>query len=37
LGCPEWISTPKAKTEIVKAWRSLQPLIDWLETHVGRG
>ena len=37
LGCPEWISTPKAKAEIVKAWRGIQPLVDWLETHVGRG
>jgi uncharacterized protein (TIGR02453 family) len=36
LGCPEWLSTPKAKAEIVKAWRGLQPLIDWLHTHVGQ-
>jgi uncharacterized protein (TIGR02453 family) len=36
LGCPDWLSTPKAKTEIVKAWRGLQPLVAWLDTHVGR-
>ena len=35
LGCPDWLSTPKAKAEIVKAWRGLQPLVDWLDTHVG--
>jgi uncharacterized protein (DUF2461 family) len=37
LGCPEWISTARAKTEIVKALRALSPLIDWLDLHVGRG
>ena len=36
LGCPAWLSTPKAKTEIVKAWRSITPLVAWLNTHVGR-
>jgi len=35
LGCPDWLATPKAKSEIVKAWRGLQPLVDWLDTHVG--
>jgi len=35
LGCPEWLATPKAKAEIVKAWRGLQPLVEWLDTHVG--
>lgn len=35
LGCPDWLSTPKAKGEIVKAWRGIQPLVDWLDTHVG--
>jgi uncharacterized protein (TIGR02453 family) len=35
LGCPAWLSTPKAKGEIVKAWRGLQPLVEWLDTHVG--
>ena len=36
LGCPEWLSTSKAKAEIVKAWRGIVPLIAWLDTHVGR-
>jgi uncharacterized protein (TIGR02453 family) len=35
LGCPEWLPTPKARTEIVRAWRGLRPLTTWLDTHVG--
>jgi uncharacterized protein (TIGR02453 family) len=35
LGAPAWLSTPKAKTEIAKVWRSLAPLTTWLNTHVG--
>lgn len=37
LGAPAWLSTPKAKTEIAKMFRSLAPLVSWLDTHVGRG
>ena len=37
FGAPEWLATLKAKAEIVKAWRSMSPLITWLDTHVGRG
>jgi uncharacterized protein (TIGR02453 family) len=37
LGCPPWLSTPRAKQEIVKAWRAMEPLVSWLDTHVGRG
>jgi uncharacterized protein (TIGR02453 family) len=37
LGCPDWLATKRAKTEIVKAWRKLAPLTSWLDTHVGRG
>jgi uncharacterized protein (TIGR02453 family) len=37
LGCPDWLSTTRAKTEVAKAWRKLAPLISWLDTHVGRG
>jgi uncharacterized protein (TIGR02453 family) len=37
LGCPDWLATPRAKTEIVKAWRAISPLVGWLDTHVGRG
>lgn len=36
LGCPDWLSTPRAKTEVAKAWRKMAPLINWLDTHVGR-
>jgi len=36
VGCPAWLSTTRAKTEVVKAWRSMSSLIDWLDTHVGR-
>jgi uncharacterized protein (TIGR02453 family) len=36
LGCPAWLSTPKAKAEIIKVWRGIVPLIGWLDTHVGR-
>ena len=35
FGCPDWLQTARAKTELVKAWRSMQPLIDWLDKHVG--
>jgi uncharacterized protein (TIGR02453 family) len=37
IGCPDWIASPRAKTEIAKHWRSLAPLTSWLDTHVGRG
>ena len=37
FGCPEWLATPRAKQEIVKAWRKIGPLTNWLDTHVGRG
>lgn len=36
LGFPDWLHTPRAKGEIVKAWRALRPLVAWLDTHVGR-
>jgi uncharacterized protein (TIGR02453 family) len=36
LGCPAWLSTAKAKTEIAKALRAVAPLVAWLDTHVGR-
>jgi uncharacterized protein (TIGR02453 family) len=35
FGSPAWLSTKRAHTEIVKAWRSMSPLIDWLDKHVG--
>ena len=36
VGAPDWLSTPAARTEIAKAWRAMAPLVDWLDTHVGR-
>jgi uncharacterized protein (TIGR02453 family) len=36
FGSPDWLQTAKAKTELVKAWRAMQPLIGWLEKHVGQ-
>ena len=36
FGCPAWLGTKRAKTEIVKAWRAVAPLTAWLDTHVGR-
>jgi uncharacterized protein (TIGR02453 family) len=37
LGCPAWLATPRARNEIAKAWRTMAPVVDWLDTHVGRG
>jgi uncharacterized protein (TIGR02453 family) len=36
LGCPAWLGTARAKTEITKALRAVAPLVAWLDTHVGR-
>ena len=36
IGCPDWLSTPRAKTEITKLLRGMAPVVDWLDTHVGR-
>ncbi|MGN6472863.1 MAG: DUF2461 domain-containing protein [Mycobacteriales bacterium] len=36
FGAPAWLLTKKAHTEIVKAWRAMSPLVDWLDKHVGR-
>lgn len=35
-GSPAWLPTARAKGEIAKAFRSLAPLVAWLDTHVGR-
>jgi uncharacterized protein (TIGR02453 family) len=35
VGCPAWLGTAKAKTEIAKALRGASPLVAWLDTHVG--
>ena len=35
VGAPDWLGTPGAQAEIVKVWRSMDPLVSWLDTHVG--
>jgi uncharacterized protein (TIGR02453 family) len=35
FGSPAWLPTKRAQTEVVKACRSIAPLINWLDTHVG--
>jgi uncharacterized protein (TIGR02453 family) len=35
LGVPDWLTGPGARTEIAKVWRSMSPMIAWLQTHVG--
>ena len=30
-----WLHTRKAKERVVSAWRALEPLLEWLGTHVG--
>jgi uncharacterized protein (TIGR02453 family) len=37
LGCPAWLATRRAQTEITKAWRTMGALVSWLDTHVGVG
>ncbi len=36
-GCPAWLATRRARSEITKAWHAVAPLTGWLDTHVGRG
>ncbi|HZZ96947.1 MAG TPA: DUF2461 domain-containing protein [Jatrophihabitantaceae bacterium] len=36
FGCPGWLATKRAQSEVTKAWRAIAPLTDWLDTHVGR-
>lgn len=36
LGSPAWMTTPGARDEIAAAWRSMEPLVAWLDRHVGR-
>lgn len=35
VGAPAWLHTARAKSEITKAWTTMAPLRDWLQTHVG--
>ena len=36
FGCPDWLHTKRAQSEVAKAWRGFGPLVAWLDTHVGR-
>jgi uncharacterized protein (TIGR02453 family) len=36
FGSPRWLETARTKTEVLTTWRSMQPLIDWLDKNVGR-
>ncbi len=35
VGSPAWLSTPRAKTEIVKRLTAMGPVVGWLDQHVG--
>jgi uncharacterized protein (TIGR02453 family) len=35
FGSPAWLTTERAQTEIIKAFRSREPLVSWLDAHVG--
>jgi uncharacterized protein (TIGR02453 family) len=35
FGAPPWLSTARTLTEVRDAWRSVRPLMAWLEEHVG--
>jgi uncharacterized protein (TIGR02453 family) len=34
LGVPDWIDTPAAGDRIIEHWRTLTPIMRWLETHI---
>lgn len=36
FGCPAWLPTKRARTEIAKALRAVTPLVSWLDIHLGR-
>jgi uncharacterized protein (TIGR02453 family) len=36
IGSPDWLTTKRTKIEVVKAFRAMQTLIDWLDTNVGK-
>ena len=35
LGFPDWLHTPRAKTEVAKQWKAMAPLVAWLDHNVG--
>jgi uncharacterized protein (TIGR02453 family) len=36
VGSPPWLSTKRARTELTKLLRATAPVVEWLDTHVGR-
>ena len=35
FGAPDWLGTPRARTEVAKAWRAMGPMCDWLDQLAG--
>ncbi len=35
LDAPPWLATPRARVEIVRRFRAMQPVVSWLDHHVG--
>lgn len=35
LGFPDWLATPRTRTEVAKQWKAMSPLVEWLDQHVG--
>jgi len=35
LGAPDWLSTPRCLDEVAAVWRSLGPMMSWLNAQVG--
>jgi uncharacterized protein (TIGR02453 family) len=35
LGFPDWLATPRTKTEVARQWKAMGPLVTWLDQHVG--
>jgi len=35
VGCPDWLHTKRAATEVRKSWEAIRPLVEWLAAVVG--
>ena len=35
FGDPAWLGARRVLTEVVRTWKALDPLIDWVSAHVG--
>lgn len=36
VGSPDWLQTKKARAEVAKLFRAMEPLVVWLEQNVGK-